>query len=426
MLESVGLRPVWSRDKARLRVPPPRARRFAIAIGALWIGICSGCYLDIETDIVCAANEYARQDHARPGRVVVSVTSAKFFAICVNWARNMQRIGLMNWFLVAIDPMAWHAGKELGLPIVCEPVFCVRGLKPSKGQIWQYRMHIMLRLTHGMEEGATFVMSDSDAVWERDAMATWIPPMRNAPSTFKVPTLHHMRPAEQTALQEAWDQLTVADVLAQAAHYPPNIARRFWPYTLCMGLAAIRVNSRTRSLTAWMMSEHARKRHGAHDDQVALNGILYDKFNVTWRWGFLTDSKHMKQLPGFGVGQAPVAKPEDSANIPWRHPPRSLESDEITPPIFIGQDMDAIRLFVFPYEVVQRDCSSPIYSEFRASIRHCDAVGPVERKVETQKIAFLVASVGSRRGGNWGNAEASRKRSSAPRTQTSNESRMVT
>ncbi|MEW6746969.1 MAG: putative nucleotide-diphospho-sugar transferase [Planctomycetota bacterium] len=174
--------------------------------------------------------------------VIVTLANAGYANVLDNWLRAMQRLGIGNILVVALDQELYDAlaGRTLeasGTRRYLLP--CGRNL----GDLWVKRLQLFRDLN---DLGVDFIHSDTDAVW------------------LKNPLLEFFRDPGP-------------DIVASPGTVWPHDVHSEWGFVLCCGLFFVRASKKMSYFLHEMLEDVARTK----DDQVSLNRLL-QRDRIRW------------------------------------------------------------------------------------------------------------------------------------------------
>lgn len=138
--------------------------------GHSWRGMRDGYWRSEERyrHVIKYANAYQLN-----GTVVLVVTGRGAYDVILNWCISMQRLGLSNYFLVALDDEAQDFFQQRNAPVVQLPTLKARH-ELSKSDVWIERTFVAYMI---LKTGINVLVTDADAVMMKS-------PFNNALSLF--------------------------------------------------------------------------------------------------------------------------------------------------------------------------------------------------------------------------------------------------
>ncbi|GBG27406.1 Beta-arabinofuranosyltransferase RAY1 [Hondaea fermentalgiana] len=178
---------------------------------------------------------------------VLTYVSYSYKATLLNWMVAMERAKVPGVGVVCLDQDLRAYLRERGIPCYM-PAQAPSGGGSKKGQLnvkaisklWIMRL---VHLLDVLRSGKSVVLSDSDAIWAENAIASGI--------------LHERS----------------GDIVASRGQYPWDVAEN-WGATLCMGVVYFRAVPSVVSMLENALEEAVQ----ANDDQIGLNNALYNSF----------------------------------------------------------------------------------------------------------------------------------------------------
>jgi hypothetical protein len=161
--------------------------------------------------------------------------------IADNWIRSAQRLGIRNFWFIALDRDMHDFLTRTGIqsiPLECEP---------GRQGIWKIRIQVFKCL---VDNGVDFIHSDADAVWLRDPVDRYYTEHKD-----------------------------IDLVISQGTVWPPDVFTQ-WNFVLCCGFFVLRANRRTETLLRELETDV--KLTG--DDQISINRLIYRR-NMRWTIG---------------------------------------------------------------------------------------------------------------------------------------------
>jgi Nucleotide-diphospho-sugar transferase len=166
----------------------------------------------------------------RDGLVLVSFANSQYLRVLENWLVAIDRLGIPNLIVVALDQMTQRFLEERNVGTVLFP-----GVQ-NAAALWKKRIEVLMELNGA---GIDVIHSDIDAVWLRDPVAEFFCDKKY-------------------------------DVIASQGTIWPEDVHRHWGFVLCCGLVCFRATSSSRSLLDAVRWEIAT----TDDDQIALNRVM--------------------------------------------------------------------------------------------------------------------------------------------------------
>jgi len=172
----------------------------------------------------------AARNRQGPAGTIIAFADSRYLDVLMNWLVALDRQGIENYVVVALDPGLHRFLEARGIPSVLTP------LRGDLRDLWILRIRVFAALCAA---GIDIVHSDVDAVWIRDPLGSEL-----ASPEFDL-------------------------LISQGTIWPPDVHAQFG-FVLCCGLFRLRSNSRTRVLLRELESHVL----GTADDQVSLNRLI--------------------------------------------------------------------------------------------------------------------------------------------------------
>lgn len=166
---------------------------------------------------------------ARSKQLIAVFANDAYRPVLQNWMAAMQRIGIRNYMVVALDRKLFCYLEARGVRTLYRPC------EPALGELWIHRLNVISEL---LERGHDVIHSDADAVWLKNPL----------PYLDALP--HDM-------------------LFSQGTVWPPDVQEQ-WGFVLCCGFFMLRSNVRTRSFVRKLKARVRRDR----DDQISCNRLL--------------------------------------------------------------------------------------------------------------------------------------------------------
>lgn len=209
--------------------------------------------------------------------LIITQVAYNYFPIFEIWYYAMQRLGVHNILLIALDPLTAERAKELGVTCYFLPIFGFQ--KSARRLIWTETLKVRQEI---LNLGVNYLHSDADAIWLKDVR-------------------------EQIFQHDT-------DFVTSIAYGTPKLAMESWGFVMCLGFYYCRSNENTRAVYRKYIELSAALGH----DQNGLNQLFLDS-DIKWnsRHGML----HRGECPllDLSVTAVPwdvVARPRDLSQLP--------------------------------------------------------------------------------------------------------------
>lgn len=196
------------------------------------------------------------------GTVILVVVARGRYNVVLNWCVSMQRIGLDNYMLVALDDDAQGFFSKKGAPVVPLPRAVGEG-KVYKSDVWILRTFIAYMI---LNEGINVLISDADAVMMKSPFGNPLSHFDDkssdiitSPSNFPNPTKGELPDACRSAP-------------------PGEMEWRHWP---CMGWTFLKSSKR---MYVFFVESFLRDVIRYRDDQIGFNCAIR-KAGAEWNDG---------------------------------------------------------------------------------------------------------------------------------------------
>ena len=207
---------------------------------------------------------------SRDGSLVVTYADSSFLGKVLNWLIAVDRAGVHNALVVALDESLHNFIHQRGFASVLVPT----GTTLNEIRLTRLRVcQVLLR------SGISVIQSDADAVWLRDP-----------------------RP-------EFFANDSAAMVASQGVYWPPK-AHAKWGFVLCTGLFSVRSEAATNVLLERWIDDF----HETGSDQESLNRLLLSD-GVTWEMNSVTSETRLFRNRSFQTFDAPVSGICTSASL---------------------------------------------------------------------------------------------------------------
>ena len=204
--------------------------------------------------------------------VIVTQVAYNYFPIFEIWYRAMQRLGVHNILLIALDPLTVEKARSAGIHYWYLPIFGFQ--KSVRRLIWTETLKVRQKI---LNAGVNYLHSDADAIWQRDVRAQ---------------VLNHK-----------------TDFVTSMAQGTPKSALESWGFVMCLGFYFCRSNQRTRAIYDRYIEMTAALGH----DQNGLNQLLFEQ-GLTWTpagEGLLHGTCSDNGISVTAIPQEIVARPKD-------------------------------------------------------------------------------------------------------------------